>query len=144
MDSPIERMDASMTSRQSPDTPDEDFFRALEIERTQALVDRDVETIRHLHAPEYELISVPGRVISLDRYLAMMAQDVFYARWEHGPMRVQISPAMAAVRYQARITFPSGKVVECWHTDIYALQAGAWRAVWSQGTPLPSMGDGAV
>ena len=117
--------------------PDDEFFRALEIERTRALVERDVETIRRMHAPDYELISVPGRVMSLERYLSLMAQDVFYAGWEHGPMRVQVSQGMAAVRYQAKITFPSGKVVSCWHTDIYALQAGAWRAVWSQGTQLP-------
>ncbi len=120
-----------------PSTPDEDFFRALEVERTQALVDRDVEKIRRMHAPEYELISVPGRVMSLERYLSLMAEDVFYANWEHGPMRVHVSLGMAAVRYQAKITFPSGKVVECWHTDIYTLQAGTWRAVWSQGTQLP-------
>ena len=118
--------------------PDEDFFRALEVERTQALVARDVAAIRRLHAPDYELISVPGRVMSLDRYLSLMAIDVFYANWEHGPMRVLVSASMAAVRYQARITFPSGKVVECWHTDLYALQSGSWRAVWSQATQLPS------
>jgi len=47
---------------------DADFFRALEVERTQALVARDVPTIRRLHAPDYELISVPGRVMSLERY----------------------------------------------------------------------------
>jgi hypothetical protein len=117
--------------------PDDDFFRALERERTQALVDRDVAAIRRLHAPDYELISVPGRVISLDRYLSFMAVDVFYANWAHGPMRVQRAEGMAAVRYPARITFPSGKVVDCWHTDIYVQQAGAWRAMWSQATQLP-------
>jgi len=117
--------------------PDADFFRALEVERTQALVARDVPTIRRLHAPDYELISVPGRVMSLERYLSLMAIDVFYAKWEHGHMRVQLSESMAAVRYQAKITFPSGKVVDCWHTDIYGLQSGSWRAVWSQATQLP-------
>ena len=117
--------------------PDADFFRALEVERIQALVTRDVPTIRRLHSPDYELISVPGRVMSLERYLSLMANDVFYANWEHGSMRFQISEAMAAVRYRAKITFPSGKVVDCWHTDIYALQAGSWRAVWSQATQLP-------
>ncbi len=100
-------------------------------------MNRDVAKIRRLHAPDYELISVPGRVMSLDRYLSLMADDVFYACWEHGPMRVQLSQGMAAVRYQAKITFPSGKVVECWHKEIYALCAGAWHAVWSQGTQLP-------
>lgn len=121
----------------APTSPDADFFRALEVRRTQALVERDVETIRRLHAPDYELISVPGRVMSLERYLALMAQDVFYAKWEHGPMRVHVSQGMAAVRYQARISFPSGNVVACWHTDLYALLAGSWRAVWSQATQLP-------
>ncbi|MFN5165921.1 MAG: nuclear transport factor 2 family protein [Pseudomonadota bacterium] len=126
-----------METQPSPNTPDEFFFQALEVERTQALVNRDVEKIRRLHAPDYELISVAGRVMSLERYLSLMAQDVFYASWEHGPMRVKVSQGMAAVRYQAKITFPSGKVVECWHTDIYACQSGAWRAIWSQGTQLP-------
>lgn len=120
-----------------PARPDADFFRALEVERTRSLVARDVPVIRRLHAPDYELISVPGRVMSLERYLSLMAVDVFYARWEHGPMRVLLSTDMAAVRYQARITFPSGKVVDCWHTDLYAPHAGFWRAVWSQATQRP-------
>jgi len=118
-------------------SPGEDFFRALEVERTQALVARDIGAIRRLHAPDYELISAPGRQMSLERYLSLMANDVFYAKWEYGPMRVQRAQGMAAVRYQAKITFPSGKAVHCWHTDIYALQDGSWRAIWSQATPLP-------
>ena len=119
-----------------PDPPHEDFFRALELERTQALVSRDLAAIRRLHATDYELISAPGRVMSLDRYLSLLAADVFYAGWELGPIRVQRAMGMVALRYVARITFPSGKVVECWHTDIYAMRSGAWRAIWSQATPL--------
>ena len=118
--------------------PDEGFFRALEVERTRALVERDVATIRRLHSPDYELISVPGRVMTLERYLALMAIDVFYAAWAHGPMRVQVCADMAAVRYRATITFPSGKLVDCWHTDIYRLLEGSWKAVWSQATQLPA------
>lgn len=117
--------------------PAKDFFRALEVERTQALVGRDVAVIRRLHAPDYELISVPGRIMSLERYLSLMALDVFYASWEHGPMKVQVAESLAAVRYQAKITFPSGKVVDCWHTDIYKLLSGSWKAIWSQATQLP-------
>ena len=129
--------DMTTTTSSQTTLPDADFFRALEVERTGALVARDVAAIRRLHAPDYELISVPGRVMSLDRYLSLMAIDVFYAKWEHGPIRVQLSGGMAALRYQAKITFPSGKVVDCWHTDIYLLQAGSWRAVWSQATQMP-------
>lgn len=121
----------------SVDAPSDAFFRALELERTQALVARDVAAIRRLHAPDYELISVPGRSMSLDRYVALIEEDVFYVNWEHGPMRVQVAQGMAAVRYQARITFPSGNVVPCWHTDIYAQRSGSWLAVWSQATRLP-------
>ena len=119
-------------------TPDADFFRTLEVERTQALVARDMPTIERLHAPDYELISPPGRAMTRERYLSLIAAEPFYAKWEHGAMRVRVSEGMAAIRYQAKITFPSGKVVDCWHTDIYALQAGSWKAVWSQATQLPS------
>jgi Domain of unknown function (DUF4440) len=117
--------------------PDADYFRALEVERTQALVARDMATIERLHASDYELISPPGRVMTRERYLSLLASGEFYAKWEHGAMRVRVSAGMAALRYQAKITFPSGKVVDCWHTDIYALQAGSWKAVWSQATQLP-------
>jgi hypothetical protein len=117
--------------------PDADFFRALEVERTRALVARDMPAIERLHASDYELISPPGRVMTRERYLSLIAAEPFYANWEHGAMRVRLSEGMAAIRYQARITFPSGKVVECWHTDIYALQAGSWKAIWSQATQLP-------
>lgn len=131
-------------TRTAPPTPPDSFFCALEAERTQALVNRDVEAIRRLHVPDYELISVPGRVMSLDRYLALMAEDVFYSSWEHGPMRVRVAAGMAAVRYVATIQFPSGNVVRCWHTDIYTRQGDDWRAVWSQATRLPDMPDDSV
>ena len=36
-----------------------------------------------------------------------------------------------------KLTFPSGKVVDCRHTDVYALLQGPWKAVWSQATQLP-------
>ena len=115
----------------------DDFFRALEVARTRAIVERDLVAIERLHAPEYELITPAGRVCSLARYLAALATDSFYAGWEHGHMRVRASDGMAVVRYQATITFPSGNVVECWHTDSYELRHGAWLAVWSQATRLP-------
>lgn len=117
--------------------PDADYFRALEVERTQALVARDIATIKRLHAPDYELITPPGRVMSLDRYLAMMAQGPFYTGWELGPIRVRVTAGMAALRYHATLSFPSGLVRNLWHTDLYALHDGAWKAVWSQATQMP-------
>jgi Domain of unknown function (DUF4440) len=118
-------------------TPDSDFFRALEAARTRALVERDVDAIVHLHAPEYELISPGGRVLTLATYLALIQTEPFYTAWEHGPMAVRVSEGMALLRYRARLTFPSGKVVECWHTDSYERRDSGWQAVWSQATQLP-------
>jgi hypothetical protein len=118
-------------------SPDDDFFRALEVERTRAIVARDLPAIERLHAPEYELITPAGRVFTRERYLALIAAEPFYASWEHGPISVRTCEAMAIVRYQATLTFPSGRVVECWHSDTYELRAGAWVAVWSQATQLP-------
>ncbi|MEO6410510.1 MAG: nuclear transport factor 2 family protein [Burkholderiaceae bacterium] len=62
-------------------TPDADFFRALEVERTQAHVARDMPAIQRLHAPDYELISPPGRVMTRERYLSLIAAEPFYAKW---------------------------------------------------------------
>lgn len=93
-------------------------------------------SIGRLHAADHELINVPGSVFSLEGYVSLMAVDVFCADWEQGPMKVHVSDGMAAVRYQARITFPSGKVVECWHTDTCMKHPDSWNAVWSQATQL--------
>ena len=130
-------MSTSVSPQATATAPDADFFRTLEARRTQALVARDMPMIESLHASDYELISPPGRVMTRERYLTQIAAKPFYAKWEHGEMRVRLSEGMAAIRYQAKITFPSGRVVDCWHTDIYALLAGSWKAIWSQATQLP-------
>ena len=113
-----------------------DFFRELEARRTRAIVERDLEAIERMHAPEYQLITPSGRTYSRTRYLEMIGGEPFYAAWEHGPIEVRTSAEMAVVRYQARITLASGRIVECWHTDSYELKGSAWLAVWSQATEL--------
>ena len=114
-----------------------EFFSALEVRRTGAVVDRDREAIERLHAPDYQLITPAGRTFSRAQYLEVIKAEAFYAAWEHGPIEVRASAEMAIVRYQARITFASGRLVDCWHTDTYELRASAWLAVWSQATALP-------
>ena len=113
-----------------------EFFRALEARRTRAIVERDLEAIEALHAPEYQLISPSGRSYTRTGYLELIMAAPFYSAWEHGPMEVSVSVNMAVVRYQARITLASGRVVECWHTDTYELGDTGWLAVWSQATEL--------
>jgi len=117
--------------------PTADYFRVLEKERTQALVAQDMETAERLHAHDYQLITPTGKAFNRADYLSAIAAGPFYAKWDSGPMEVRLSPTIAIVRYQARLEFPSGNVVTCWHTDSYESQDGHWRAVWSQATAIP-------
>lgn len=117
--------------------PTADFFRALEKERTRALVAQDVEAARRLHARDYQLITPTGKTFNREDYLAAIAADPFYAKWDLGDIDVRLSPTMAIVRYRARLEFPSGNAITCWHTDSYELRDGQWQAVWSQATAIP-------
>lgn len=112
-------------------------FCALEIERTQALVAGNMEVANRLHAPEYQLITPAGKSFSRHSYLEAIASGALrYQSWECGPMEVRLSPGMAIVRYQARLRFPSGSRVTCWHTDSYEPRLGQWQAIWSQATAI--------
>nr|WP_315488119.1 nuclear transport factor 2 family protein [uncultured Rhodoferax sp.] len=116
---------------------DHAFFRQLELRRTRALVERDMVTIDALHAPEYELITPSGKVFDRALYRAAIESGPFYTAWEVGEMACRVSPSMAIVRYKARLAFPSGRELTCWHTDTYEKRVGQWQAVWSQATQLP-------
>jgi Domain of unknown function (DUF4440) len=113
-----------------------DTLRAIERSRIQALVQRDMAVLRQLHAPEYQLITPAGRVFTRERYLAAIEAEPFYAGWDAGEMQVRVSAQMAVLRYPARLTFPSGKALDCWHTDHYECRDGQWQAVWSQATEI--------
>ena len=54
-------------------TPNADFFRAMEVERTRAIVARDLQAIARLHAIDYELITPPGRIMTQERYFSLIA-----------------------------------------------------------------------
>ncbi|WP_072429315.1 nuclear transport factor 2 family protein [Chitinimonas taiwanensis] len=126
-----------MSSLIEQPVPDAAFFRALEARRTRALVARDMAVLEALHAQEYQLITPGGKVFSREAYLGAIRAEPFYAAWEvEGTMSVRLSAHMAMVRYQAKLCFPSGRVVICWHTDSYELGPQGWQAVWSQATEL--------
>ncbi|MCZ8235841.1 MAG: DUF4440 domain-containing protein [Inhella sp.] len=113
------------------------FFQALETKRTRALVLRDMATCEALHAPEYQLITPAGRVMDRATYLGAVSAGPFYEAWDIvGEMECRLSPHMAAIRYRARLRFPSGRVVEVWHTDTYECRQQGWQAVWSQATAI--------
>ncbi len=113
-----------------------DTLRAIERSRIQALVQRDMAALRRLHAPEYQLVTPAGRTFTRERYLAAIEAEPFYAGWDAGEMQVRVSAQMAVLRYRALLTFPSGKTVNCWHTDHYELRDGQWQVVWSQATEI--------
>jgi len=119
--------------------PAEQFFHELEHARTRALVERDLAALEQLHVPEYQLITPAGNVFSRQAYLEAIEAGPFYAAWGIESMSVRVSEHMAVVRYLARLRFPSGREVVCWHTDTYERRVSGWQAVWSQATEvLPS------
>lgn len=113
---------------------DDAFFVALERRRTRALVERDLPTLDALHAPDYELVTPAGRVFDRQRYLGAIAAEPFYAGWEVGEVRLRRSAGQVLLRYPARLSFPSGKVVQCWHLDAWEQRGAGWQAAWSQAT----------
>jgi hypothetical protein len=117
--------------------PTKELLCALERERTRALVERDLAAVERLHAPEYQLVTPSGRTFDLTRYLAALAAQPFYTRWEMGDeVDVRLSAGMALLRYRAMLSFPSGRTVTCWHTDAYEWRGDRWLAVWSQATEI--------
>jgi hypothetical protein len=120
--------------------PPEAFFRELELRRTGALVERDMTTLDGLHAPEYELITPAGKLFDRQSYLEAIEREPFYAAWDVGDMSCRLCPGMCIIRYSARLTFPSGRELLCWHTDSYENRAGLWQAVWSQATEIKQPG----
>jgi hypothetical protein len=120
-----------------PPQPADAFFRSLEKGRTEALVSRDMKLAEMLHAPQYQLVTPGGRLFDRESYLGEIASGTLrYVKWELGTMEVRASASMAIVRYIARLEFPSGNEVTCWHTDSYELLGGHWKAVWSQATAI--------
>ena len=126
----------STPSTANPMQIDATFFTSLEIRRTRALVDKDEQVLEELHSQNYQLITPSGRVFTRKRYLDMILNQPFYSDWQVGEITCRVSEGMAAIRYQATITFPSGKVMVCWHTDTYEKISGSWQAIWSQATEI--------
>lgn len=112
------------------------LIRELEGRRTQALVDKDMVTAEALHAPDYQLITPAGRSVDKAGYLQAVASgELNYLGWQIEDVQLRLTPAMALIRYRARLEFPSTSLA-CWHTDAYELRAGRWQAVWSQATAI--------
>lgn len=120
-----------------PPVPSVQFFHELEVTRTQALIDRNIELARQLHAPEYQLVTPAGRTFSRDSYLEKIETGTLqYRKWEIAALSVRACAVMAITRYRASLQFESGNVLDCWHIDSYELRGARWQAVWSQATAI--------
>ena len=119
-----------------------EYICAIERARSRALLGRDMEVLWRLHAPEYQLITPPGRTYTRERYLREIeSRELSYLQWKaSGQMDARASETMATVRYQVILELDSGNgrgtPFLCWHTDMYELRDQIWQAVWSQATAI--------
>ena len=117
----------------------EDDFRSLERTRLRALVKRNMELARQLHASEFHLITPRGSTHTRESYLgAVEAGDLVYVKWEAAAILVRLLGSVALLRYQAELEIRGStgdsSSFSCWHTDSYELHDGLWQVVWSQAT----------
>jgi hypothetical protein len=116
---------------------------AAEKERLRALVSADLPIAERLHADDYQLIPPGGMPISKADYLGAIASGAITYRVFEPASDVAIREygSAAILRYQARIEIEvdGHHFTELvWHTDLYELQEGQWRCVWSQATRIPT------
>ncbi|HKY90083.1 MAG TPA: nuclear transport factor 2 family protein [Nevskiaceae bacterium] len=117
-----------------------DELRALERERTAALVRADMEVAQRLHADDFQLINPMGGALSKPEYLGLIASgDLRYLEWAPEDVQVRLFGDAAVIRYRAPLRIvvkgmpnaPSGRF---WFMDLYEKRDGRWQVVWSQAT----------
>lgn len=118
-----------------------DLIRETERARLRSLVAADIAEAGKVHAPDFQLITPIGVVLSKDEYLgAIAAGQIRYLAWEPGEIAVRLYGEVAVIRYPAQlaVVFASHKVplTGYWHTDTYERRDGKWMIVWSQATAI--------
>lgn len=120
---------------------DADAFRKLERSRLQALVERNMDLARLLHAIDFQLITPTGHLYLRNQYLdEIETGQLRYLAWDPEEMQIRMHANVTMLRYQARLEVDSGRgqasIFHCWHTDSYELIDGLWQVVWSQATAI--------
>lgn len=118
-----------------------DAFRTLERSRIRALVERNMDLARQLHAVAFQLITPTGHRYTGDQYLEEIETgQLKYMAWDPKEIEVRMHANVAMLRYQARLEVDSGggqtSTFHCWHTDVYELIDDLWQVVWSQATAI--------
>ena len=120
---------------------DAEQIRNIERARLRALVSADMTAAEPLHAPDFQLITPIGAVLSKAEYLGAVAGGhIKYLLWEPGEIAVRLYEASAVSRYRARleVVFGGTRVPpgDYWHTDAYEVRDRQWTVVWSQATAV--------
>jgi hypothetical protein len=134
-------MTDQVKSAQESWTGEEDELRDIEHARLHALVLKDLETARRLHADDFQLVTPSGGTASKDEYLADVASgDVDYFVWEPiSEIQVRLHGQAADIRYRSNLGIRyrgQESVGSYWHTDTYEKNNGQWQVVWSQATRI--------
>ena len=121
---------------------EEDELRAIEQERIAAFVAKDMETLRRLHADDFEMINPGGQAVSKPEYLnGLGAGFLEYRLWEpESEIEVRVYGEGAVLRYRSHVEMAVQGEAQprqsFWQTDVYEKRNGRWQAVWSQATRI--------
>jgi hypothetical protein len=123
-----------------------DEVRETERHRLRALVSRDIDAARPLHADDFQLINPLGGTLSKEQYLgAVAAGEIHYLLWQPESIEVRLYGDLALIRYRSQIEIVvQGRMVprqHYWHTDAYEKRGGQWQVVWSQATAVTDLTD---
>jgi len=118
-----------------------DVVPELERQRLRSLVEVDIDVMRRLHSPDYELITPGGQRLDGVAYLgAIQRGSLVYDTFEPASeIRMRTDGQAAILRYQARIEVHGRDWRDAgvfWHTDFYEFRDGRWQAVWSHATQI--------
>jgi len=121
-----------------------DAILSVQRERSAALLARNIEAARRIHANDFQLITPLGAVFSKDQYLdAVEAGVLKYSVMElDSAVDVRVYGDVALIRYRMKIEIDvQGQRYPrtgYWFTDAYERRDGRWQIVWSQGTGITS------
>ena len=122
----------------------EDELRSIERERIAAFVAKDMDTLRRLHADDFETVNPGGQALSKPEYLnGLGAGFIEYRHWEpDSEISVRIYGDGAVLRYRSYVEMAVQGEAQprqhFWQTDVYEKRDGRWQAVWSQSTRISS------
>jgi hypothetical protein len=129
-----------MVGDQMQTDPRADELRTIERTRLQALVDKDLDLARTLHADDFLLVSPGGRTFTRAEYMDSIADGLLdYVVFQpEAEIEVLLSGNIAALRYiahiQLRVSGELQAMMRVWHTDVYERRDGQWQDVSSQAT----------